>query len=123
VTPKELSGFKNALESERDTVVHAALRRRQRITVEQSADAFEQINYATERELALAGLSRHSELLRQIQAALCRIEARTFGVCQRCQTAIRRKRLIAIPWTPLCLQCQELADGHDSIDELRATAA
>jgi len=82
-----------------------------------------QINYATERELALAGLSRHSELLRQIQAALCRIEARTFGVCQRCQTAIRRKRLIAIPWTPLCIQCQELADGHDSIDELRATAA
>ena len=58
MTPKELSGFKNALETERDTVVYAALQRRQRITVEQSADAFEQINYATERELALAGLSR-----------------------------------------------------------------
>ena len=123
MTPKELLKFKKALENEQDTVVRAALQRRQSIAVEQSADAFEQINYATERELALADLSRHSELIRQIRAALGRIEARTFGVCQRCRKAIRPKRLIAVPWTPLCLQCQELADGQDSVDEMRATAA
>ncbi len=123
MTPKELLKFRKALEDEQDTVVHAALQRRQSIAVEQSADAFEQINYATERELALADLSRHSELIRQIRAALGRIEARTFGVCQRCRKAIRPKRLIAVPWTPFCLQCQELADGLDSVHEIRATAA
>ena len=78
-----------------------------------AAEAFEQIGYASERELALADLSRHSELIRQIRAALGRIEDRTFGVCQYCRKPIRPKRLMAVPWTPLCIRCQETADGQD----------
>ena len=66
-------------------------------------------------------------MIRQIRAALGRIEAGTFGVCQRCRKPIRAKRLIAVPWTALCIRCQEKADGRTAPAsggrEIRATAA
>lgn len=128
MTPKELLRFKTVLEGEQDALVRAALQRRQSIAIEQSPEALEQISYASERELALADLSRHSDLIRQIRAALGRIETGTFGVCQCCRKPIFPKRLIAVPWTALCIRCQETADGQDkaglhSADEIRATAA
>ena len=128
MTSRELLRFKKVLENEQDAAVRVALQRRQNIAIERSADAFEQISYAIERELALADLSRHSDLIRQIRAALGRIETGTLGVCQCCRKPIRPKRLLAVPWTPLCIRCQETADGQDraglhSADEIRETAA
>jgi len=41
---------------------------------------------------------------------LHRIEEGAFGVCMRCEEDINPKRLHAVPWTPYCIQCQELAD-------------
>jgi DnaK suppressor protein len=128
MTSRELLQFKKVLENKQDAALRAALQRRQSILVEQSADAYEQITYADERELALADLSRHSDQIRQIQAALERIAAGTFGVCRRCGKPIRSKRLMAVPWTPLCIRCQETADGQDKAglhpgDEIRESAA
>lgn len=128
MTVRELLSFKKMLENERDAAVRAALKRRQSIAIEETAEAFEQIAYDRERELALADLTRHSDLVRQIRAALGRIENGTFGVCQRCRKPIRQKRLMAVPWTSLCIRCQETADGQDratsySAEKTRATAA
>ena len=128
MTPEERLMLKKALEKEQDAAVRIALRRRQSIVIEQTADALDEVRYAGERELALADLSRHSDQIRQIRAALARLEAGTYGVCQHCWKPIHPKRLTAVPWTPLCLRCQELADegereGIHSPDEMRATAA
>lgn len=43
--------------------------------------------------------------LRQIEAALDRLENGTYGVCARCSSAIPEKRLKALPATPLCARC------------------
>ena len=48
--------------------------------------------------------------LREVQAALCRMDAGTFGVCVECQENINLKRLNAVPWASSCLVCQEAAD-------------
>lgn len=128
MTPRELATFKKILEDQQNTALRVALQRRQGITIEQSADAFDQIVLAGERELALSELSRHSVRIRQIRAALDRIAVGTFGVCQCCEKTIPSKRLLAIPWTALCIRCQEVADaqGGNGLwrdDEIRATAA
>jgi DnaK suppressor protein len=62
-------------------------------------------------ELAIAQNEEH--LLAEVEAALERIEAGTYGVCQDCGQPIRKERLGAIPYTPRCLKC---ARGHS--DEL-----
>ena len=125
MTPREVLKFKKMLERERDAAVRAALQRRESIVVEQTAEALEQTVYDGERELALADLTRHSERIREIRAALGRIETGTFGVCRHCRRPIGAKRMAAVPWTSLCIRCQESADrtGLDSADETRATAA
>lgn len=128
MTVRELLRFKERLASEQDTAVRAALKRRQSIAIEQSAETYERSANERERELALADLTRHSDLLRQIQAALGRIDSGTFGVCQLCGKPIRQKRLMAVPWTPLCIHCRETADRQEettlySAGKARATAA
>jgi RNA polymerase-binding protein DksA len=44
-------------------------------------------------------------LLVQVEAALGRIEAGTFGRCEDCGQEIARERLEVIPYTPYCVDC------------------
>jgi DnaK suppressor protein len=47
------------------------------------------------------------KLLREVQAALRRIQQTTYGVCAACEEPISAKRLAAVPWAKFCVQCQE----------------
>lgn len=42
-------------------------------------------------------------VLRQIDAALRRIDAGTYGTCRVCGREIGEERLEAVPWTDLCI--------------------
>ena len=113
MTPQELSRFKKVLETELTAATGTILRRRQSLAIEQSAESLEQLGYARERELAVLEVSRHSGLVNEIRQALVRIEDGTFGICQSCERQISPKRLAAVPWTSLCIRCQETADRQD----------
>src|SRR5208337_4042102 len=80
------------------------------IAIEKSADQMDEIQYATERDMAIRNVDRESTLLRQVKAALRRIHNGSFGTCINCESAIGSKRLAAVPWAPRCIQCQETAD-------------
>ena len=110
MTARELVRLKKVLANELDAVARAARQGRECIAIEQSAEAFEQLCHDNDRELAMADLSRRADQVRQIRAALVRMENGTFGVCQYCRKAIPPKRLNAVPWTRFCIQCQETAD-------------
>ena len=43
--------------------------------------------------------------LRQIDAALARVEDGTFGECVKCGDDISTERLVALPATPFCKNC------------------
>ncbi|MGA0714953.1 MAG: TraR/DksA family transcriptional regulator [Gemmobacter sp.] len=65
---------------------------------------------ATEREddemLEALGNSGAREV-RQIDAALARIEDGEYGFCARCGSAISAERLDLLPATPFCKRCAE----------------
>lgn len=46
-------------------------------------------------------------LLRMVEDALQRIEEGTYEKCQSCGEKIGDRRLKAIPWASLCIDCQE----------------
>jgi DnaK suppressor protein len=55
-------------------------------------------------------LSRNSidvALLREVEAALERIDDAEYGECLECEEPISGKRLDAIPWARYCISCQE----------------
>jgi DnaK suppressor protein len=104
-----MSEFKEILERKRADLAQV-LRNRDGIAVEKSADQMDEIQYASERELAILNVDRESALLRQVKAALQRIHDGSFGTCIDCEWAISPKRLAAVPWASLCIRCQEAAD-------------
>jgi len=127
MTKSELSKYKHVLEAEQAELLHL-VRNREGIAIEKSPDAFDEVQHATERELAIRNLDRESNLLRNVRGALRRIEDGSFGVCLHCEEDIGLKRLAAVPWAAFCIQCQEIADrsqggGAGSLDEWLVNAA
>lgn len=50
-----------------------------------------------------------AEILREVEAALERIEQGTYGVCENCREPINPERLEAIPYTRYCVDCADKA--------------
>jgi DnaK suppressor protein len=87
----------------------------------------DEVQLAGERELAIRNLDREASLLRNVRAALFRINDGSYGVCMHCEEDIKPKRLEAVPWAAFCIRCQEAADRNEfaaaeSIDDLLAAA-
>jgi len=56
-------------------------------------------------------LEENSEhVLREIDEALARIEAGTFGTCRTCGRPIDVERLAALPYTTQCIDCKRKAE-------------
>ncbi len=47
------------------------------------------------------------ETLFLIDLALKKIESGTYGICEECGATIGEKRLEAIPWVRLCIECSQ----------------
>ena len=60
--------------------------------------------FARERNLALR--NNTEDLIGQIDAALERVEAGTYGICARCGNEIPAERLEARPYAIYCVSCQ-----------------
>jgi DnaK suppressor protein len=52
-------------------------------------------------------LQRHIERLREIEDALDRVEEGSYGTCEDCGAPINLERLKVLPFTTVCVQCQE----------------
>jgi DnaK suppressor protein len=109
MTKTELKAFRRALEN-RQSELGNGNRSRDALAIETSADELDRIQHATEREMAIDNLERQSNRLREVRAALRRIDAGTFGICVGCEETINPRRLAAVPWASSCIVCQEAAD-------------
>ncbi len=112
MTKTELNKFKQILETKKDELSDV-LTRRDEIAIEKSPDAIDEVTRAAERELAIRNLDRETNLMKNVRAALRRIDDGTFGVCAHCEEEISPKRLAAVPWAPFCIKCQEAADRNE----------
>ena len=64
--------------------------------------------YSKELNFSLSDGERN--LLMLIEEAFNRIKEGSFGTCTNCGNTIGEKRLSAVPWTPFCIDCQELQE-------------
>lgn len=55
-------------------------------------------------------------LLREIEAALIRLDQGSYGRCEECGAAIAQERLEILPYTRYCVSCQpRAARAHDAV--------
>ena len=74
--------------------------------LEEVRDLADQASDSYDRELAF-GLSEAERLrLNQVEEALSRIAAGSYGVCDGCKKSINASRLRALPFARLCIECK-----------------
>jgi DnaK suppressor protein len=105
----ELDRFRKILKA-RQAELSDGRRNREAVAIETNADELERIQLAQERDFAMDALDRESVRAREIRAALERIDNGTFGICLNCEEEIAAKRLAAVPWTAMCIVCQEVME-------------
>jgi DnaK suppressor protein len=122
MTTIELKAFRKTLEQRKGEL---AVGNREALTIEASPDEMDRVQHFSEREYAMNHLERNSKRLREVQLALNRIDAGTFGICIECEEQIGARRLAVVPWAPMCISCQEAAEREqetsgsqeDSVEE------
>ena len=60
-----------------------------------------------ERDFSLGRATEEQKVLFVIDEALKRIEDGTYGNCLQCTKPIPKKRLKALPYTEMCIECQK----------------
>ncbi len=111
----DTASYKQALDEERGRIVGAIenLHRDNPATLEDESQ-----EPAVDQHLADAGTDlvdreidhtievNEEHLLAEIDAALGRIEAGSYGICVTCGQPIDEERLRALPWTGQCIDCR-----------------
>jgi DnaK suppressor protein len=76
-------------------------------------DLGDQANTAYTREFFFELGNGDRRLLREVVAALAKIDDGSFGSCERCGEPIAEKRLDAVPFARYCINCQRLAEEEE----------
>ena len=75
-------------------------------------DAIDSSVEEQDRELALLLQDRDQARLKGIENALQRMESDDFGYCDECGENISKKRLMAVPLTSMCINCQSIEERN-----------
>ena len=77
-------------------------------------DFYDSASSDRERELSLSLSQRDRQKLNQIEDALKRLEAKTYGQCLMCKDLISEDRLKVMPFTVYCVACLEEEEASNS---------
>jgi RNA polymerase-binding protein DksA len=120
VTSLDTEHFREALLDERQRVEHAlaTLRDEHPGSLDDEVEEVAADNHLADTASATLGreidytLGDNAEqVISEINAALQRIDDRTYGICFNCAAEIPRERLEANPWASLCIDCKRRAEG------------
>lgn len=106
----EIRYFRQRLDSYREEALaflHRVEEEGQRLNDNRPSDVGDFCTQTASREYLFERSSQQRQLLRRVEMALRRIESGAYGECIACSDKINHKRLVAMPWTEYCLQCQE----------------
>ncbi len=77
---------------------------------ERCNDPMDQMQNRFEMDLTISVINNDWETRKAIETALKLLAIDEYGICQDCGAEINPKRLEAIPWTTLCVYCQDEYD-------------
>ncbi len=81
--------------------------------IEAFPDVSDQASAEVDQNFSMRIRDRERKLLKKIDEALERMDAATYGICERCGGDIPYKRLKARPVTTLCIECKTLQEQEE----------
>ncbi len=110
---KELTFFKNLLLAKKEEILKSIKDTKEEgrdYTTNEVGDSVDIASNSYEREVLFELTDNERKQLSEIDAALQRIEDKTFGECADCSGKISQERLEAIPTATLCITCKSKRD-------------
>jgi DnaK suppressor protein len=102
-TKERLLEMKNKLLSEIET----ELRAEREANKDEGMDTYDLASEERDREINFILSDRERLKIQQIDDALERLEESSYGVCESCGLEVAEERLLAMPFTRLCHDCQQ----------------
>jgi RNA polymerase-binding protein DksA len=117
----DAAGVRKRLVAERERLEHDIYERTQGsevvLAVNSLADSGGMASDQADDAGAVSDAERNSAILRnsqvlldQVNQALARLDTGTYGICVRCGKEINPRRLEALPYVTLCVDCQSAVD-------------
>ncbi len=72
-----------------------------------------------DRDFALSLVSSEQEALAEIEAAIKRVHAGTYGICESTQQPIAKDRLLAVPFTRYSAEAKKIVERHSHREQQR----
>lgn len=134
VRPKETPKEREARERRQEVLHKMLLEKRQEIIkeiegslgqsltedqqrrLESARDVGDQALMDLERELGISLMEMRNRRRQSIDEALTRLHEGTYGVCAECGVEISERRLQAVPFAKLCVECQSRAELLEKIE-------
>ncbi len=80
-------------------------------------DSGDQATLDIAEDLDLSLLEMRNKNLKAINNALQRLNVGTYGICEECGSEIPEKRLMVMPFTSLCVVCQDKQETLEKIEK------
>lgn len=109
MTKKQQDKIRTELEQKLSDLRGASSIRHELIT-ERSNDPMDQMQSRQDLDLTVRTIDTTWKTKKAVELALKLLRSGEYGTCRECGEAINPKRLEAIPWTTLCVACQEAQD-------------
>ncbi len=110
---KEMEKYRRLLEQKKSSLSSDLAKTRnaeEETTEELTQDIADKAVSSYTREFLYSLSDTDRNTLVQIDDALVRIEDGIYGTCTNCAQPLNEKRLSAVPWARLCVDCQELSE-------------
>ena len=116
VLHKILIGKRQEIIREIEESLGQSLTEDQQRRLESARDVGDQALMDLERELGISLMEMRNRRRQSIDEALTRLHEGTYGICAECGVEISEKRLQAVPFAKLCVECQSRAELLEKIE-------
>ena len=135
IRPKESAKDRDARERRQETLYQMLMGKRQEIIreiegnlgqsltedqqrrLESARDVGDQALMDLDRELGISLMEMRNRRRQAIDESLNRLRDGTYGMCAECGVEISEKRLQAVPFAKLCVECQSKAELVEKIEK------
>lgn len=93
-----------------------SLTQEQQRRFESAMDSGDQALLDLEREMGISLQEKRNRERQMIDEALVSLEEGSYGVCVECDAEISEKRLVVMPFTRVCVACQEKIELFEKIE-------
>lgn len=115
LTPSQLEKMRNLLLTRRSRLLgnsRSKLGEVEDLGTDAGGDSADRAAVSLDRDIMVDTAARETKEIRDIEGALAKIDAGTYGICDECNATIPLPRLEYMPNAQYCIDCQEKLEGQ-----------